>query len=343
MDDVVVIGAGVIGLTTGACLAEAGLRVRIRTAGPPASTTSAAAGALIGPAFVEPADRVVVWNAATVAAFSALAGDPATGVRIMRGTMVSRSGGPPASPSATPVPPEPAIPPQLSSLPGFRIRPAGELPAGYLAGIEATLPVVDMPVYLEYLVARFAAAGGVLEHRPVGSLAQVAAEAPVIVNCTGVAARDLAGDPDVRPVRGQHVLVDNPGLDEYFVEGGAPSSEFVAILPHGRHVILGGVAEVDSWSLEPDPSTAERILSRCAAMEPRLRGARVIGHRVGLRPDRASGVRLDEERVGAARCIHSYGHGSVGVALSWGCAREVAALLTPSASPGTSGPTTRYT
>ena len=46
--DVLVIGAGVSGLTTGICLAEAGLSVTIRTAAPPGQTTSVAAGALWG-------------------------------------------------------------------------------------------------------------------------------------------------------------------------------------------------------------------------------------------------------------------------------------------------------
>ena len=43
--DVLVIGAGVSGLTTGIRLAEAGLDVTIRTAAPPEQTTSVAAGA----------------------------------------------------------------------------------------------------------------------------------------------------------------------------------------------------------------------------------------------------------------------------------------------------------
>jgi hypothetical protein len=55
--DAIVVGAGVIGLTTGICLAEAGLRVRIRTAELPGQTTSAAAVAMAareGPAGSSP-------------------------------------------------------------------------------------------------------------------------------------------------------------------------------------------------------------------------------------------------------------------------------------------------
>jgi D-amino-acid oxidase len=50
--DVVVVGAGVTGLTTAVCLAEAGLRVTVVAAAPPAETTSSVAGAIWGPHLV---------------------------------------------------------------------------------------------------------------------------------------------------------------------------------------------------------------------------------------------------------------------------------------------------
>ncbi len=72
---------------------------------------------------------------------------------------------------------------------------------------------------------------------------------------------------------------------------------------------------------DPDPATAERILHRARELVPALADARVLGHRVGLRPARA-GVRLERE----GSVIHCYGHGGSGVTISWGCAAEVAAL-----------------
>jgi D-amino-acid oxidase len=125
-------------------------------------------------------------------------------------------------------------------------------------------------------------------------------------------------------VRGQHVVVENPGLDEFFIE--APfGATWAAYFVHGDRVVLGGVAQVDDWNLEPDPAVAEQILQRCAAVQPLLENARVIGHQVGLRPERG-GVRLEAEPFGSARCVHAYGHGGSGVSLSWGCAREAAGL-----------------
>ena len=51
--DVLVVGAGVSGLTTAVCLAEAGHGVEIRADRLPPDTTSAVAGALWGPHLVD--------------------------------------------------------------------------------------------------------------------------------------------------------------------------------------------------------------------------------------------------------------------------------------------------
>jgi D-amino-acid oxidase len=91
-------------------------------------------------------------------------------------------------------------------------------------------------------------------------------------------------------------------------------------------VILGSVAQRDDWDIMPRESDTERILEGCAAFEPRLRDARVVEQQVGLRPMRDT-VRVEAEPLGAARLVHNYGHGGTGVGLSWGCAREVVALV----------------
>jgi D-amino-acid oxidase len=72
----------------------------------------------------------------------------------------------------------------------------------------------------------------------------------------------------------------------------------------------------------PDPATAEEILERAAVLEPRLRGARVLSHKVGLRPARPA-VRVERE----GRVVHCYGHGGAGVTLAHGCAEDVVGLV----------------
>jgi hypothetical protein len=87
--DVVVLGAGVIGLTTAVTVAEGGHRVLVRTAEPPGATTSAAAGALWGPWLAEPRDRVLSWASYTLDVLTGLAAQHGTGVRMTAGKDIS--------------------------------------------------------------------------------------------------------------------------------------------------------------------------------------------------------------------------------------------------------------
>jgi len=310
--DVLVIGAGVSGLTTGIRLAEAGLDVTIRTAVPPEQTTSVAAGAVWGLVRVGPQDRVVPWGRTGLQVLSELAAEPGTGVRMASGREVSRS---------------PLEPPYWTALvSGLRLCEPSELPEGFTGGWHYTAPVITMPVYLGYLQARFSKAGGTLELARVGSLADVAAEAPVVVNCSGAAARDLVPDPAVVPVRGQVVIAANPGIEEFFISRDEQPPWIVYMFPHGEEILLGGTNEEGNWDLEPKSDIAERIVAGCAAIDPRLRGVTILGHRVGLRPSRPE-VRLESEPLGGSVLWHNYGHGGAGISLSWGCAADIAAAV----------------
>ena len=163
---------------------------------------------------------------------------------------------------------------------------------------------------------------------PFGSLDEAIASttAGVIVNCSGMGARSLVPDAEMLPVRGQVVVTANPGITEFFIGLGDESAGLVYLFPHQETVVLGGTEERGSWRLEPDPATAERILRDAAAIEPRLRGAGIVAHRVGLRPVRPV-VRLEAENLAGGRTlVHNYGHGGAGVTLSWGCAADAAGL-----------------
>ncbi len=308
--DVLVIGAGVSGLTTGICLAEAGLDVTIRAAAPPEQTTSVAAGAIWGLTRVGPQDRVVPWGRTGLKVLTELAAEPGTGVRMASGKEVSRS---------------PLEPHDWTELvPGLRLCEPAELPAGFTAGWHYSAPIATMPVYLGYLRARFEKAGGTLELSRVGSLADLAGAAPVVVNCSGVAAHDLVPDPAVVPVRGQVVIAVNPGIEEFFVNRDEQPPWIVYMFPHGEEILLGGTNEEGDWDLQPKIDIAERIVAGCAAIDPRLRGVTILGHRVGLRPVRPE-VRLESEPFGGGVLWHNYGHGGAGISLAWGCAAEIAA------------------
>jgi len=309
--DALVVGAGVVGLTTAIALAEAGMATRVLAAAPPEQTTSFVAGAIWGPTRTSGSPRVHEWAQVGLEVLSELAADPRAAIRQVSGIEVSATARP--------------HPEWFSQLPSWRPLSPAEVPGGFATGRRYTAPVVTMPVYLGYLVGRLKAAGGTLDvGTPVTSLRSLAA--PLIVNCTGVGARDLVPDPAVVPLRGQVVIVANPGIEEFFR---APSDgpEATYIFPHGDHVLLGGTSHSDAWDLAPRPAITRRILRDCAAADPRLRDAEVLAERVGLRPYRPD-VRLEAEALGDGRVLwHNYGHGGAGVTLSWGCAREIAAAV----------------
>jgi len=310
--DALVIGAGVIGLTTAVQLAESGLLVEVRSTAVPGRTTSVAAGAMWGLFFVDRDEQVLRWSRDTLDCLTELAADSHTGVRLVEGVEAARR--------------------ELSSDWGVIVDDVyvcdrSELPPGFASGRRFTVPLVDMPVYLSYLCDRLFAAGGRLRIEHVRSLGEVFGQAEVVINCSGARAGELVGDPELYPVRGQVVVVRNPGVTEFFSEDTDDGADLLYILPHGNKVVLGGTAEVGSWNLEPDLRTAGEIVARCAAVVPSLATAPVLEHRVGLRPVRDC-VRFDEQRQpNGGLLIHSYGHGGSGVSLSWGCAREVLARL----------------
>lgn len=307
--EVVVVGGGVVGLTTAVVLAERGRRVRLWTREPVERTTSAVAGALWWPYRIEPVALARSWALRSLDVYEELAARPGeSGVRMVEGVL-GETGLDEVDTWAA------------ARLPGLRAATEEEYGG---SGLWARLPLIDMSTHLSWLRERLVAAGGVVEIRAVAELAE--AEAPVVVNCTGLGARELVPDASVRPVRGQLVVVENPGIRTWMVSTDPVSGEMAYFFPQPGRLVLGGTAEEDAWSAEPDPAVAEAILRRCAALRPEIAGARVLAHLVGLRPARDA-VRLERERLPDGRLlVHNYGHGGAGVTVAWGCAREAAEL-----------------
>jgi D-amino-acid oxidase len=300
MRRVIVVGAGVIGLSCAVRLLEAGHRVDVVGRDLPLETTSSVAAAVWSP-YSQPQEHVVRWSRTAYDAFAALCEDDAAGVVMRTGTELFREG---------PVDLwwRDALPP------GAGPDRETSLPAGYASGLTMRTPVVEMPVYLRWLTARVDALGGTITRL---NLSALPTGDVLVVNASGIGARLLGDDPTVSPVRGQVVLVDQVGLDHWWIDAEAPSY----VVPRSRDIVLGGTAGEGEWSRTPDPATAESILERATRIEPRLAGARILRHKVGLRPGRPS-VRLERE----GDVIHCYGHGGCGVTVSWGCADDVVEL-----------------
>jgi D-amino-acid oxidase len=308
---IVVVGAGVTGLTTALVLAREGVPVRVVARARSPHTTSDVAAAVWYPFRVGPAERAIAWSRRTLEVFRTLLAIPEAGVTWMPGIDLQPGG-------------DAAEPWWKAAVPSFRRARHDEIPPGFGDGFVLEAPVVRMPVYLKWLEGRLASRGVFVEAHEVDDLDLAFPEAAVVVNATGLGARDLLGDREVRPVRGQIVRVAAGGARR-FVQADHGPCELAYVIPRPDCVVLGGTQDEDAWDTTVDPEVARAIVARCEALEPGLRGAPVLSHAVGLRPWRRE-VRLEAETRGGRTVVHNYGHGGAGVTMSWGCAEEAARL-----------------
>ena len=110
-----------------------------------------------------------------------------------------------------------------------------------------------MPLYLRWLTARVEALGGSITRM---NLSGLPTGEVLVVNASGIGARLLGGDESVVPVRGQVVLVEQVGVDRWWIDAETPSY----VVPRSRDIVLGGTAITGEWSRTPEPATAASIL-----------------------------------------------------------------------------------
>ena len=305
-----VLGAGVCGLTCALTLLRAGHRVTVWAARLPPHTTSNVAAAFWFPYAAEPRDRVLAWARESHAAFLALHGEAATGVRVVEAIDLDRA-------------PRTETPWWAPAVTSLRRARADELPEGFVDGHVFDAMVIDTRAYLPWLLERVRAEGGTVLTRRVASLAEATDASDIVVNCTGLGAGPLCDDAELYPIRGQLVHLSNPGLDRVVLDESSPDA-IAYVVPRGDDCVLGGTADPHDDDLRVRRDDAVAIRRRCERLDPRLGQATRLADVVGLRPGRAA-VRLETEIVGESTVVHDYGHGGAGVTLSWGCALEVAA------------------
>ncbi|KAK8115955.1 nucleotide-binding domain-containing protein [Apiospora sp. TS-2023a] len=243
---------------------------------------------------------------------------------------------------------------------------------GAVDAYEHLAPVIDTDACMKFLTELVAAKGAQLVTREVrGDLldqeADLRAEfgADAIVNATGLASAEMAGDKSCYPIRGGLIRVINDGRDFPKVDAALTISanaahstnEIVFLVPRNDDILLiGGITEPNEHQLDLtlDSPIIQRMRARCNAFLPDLKRARLDPEyplAQGLRPFRGGNVRVERElrmrRGGGggggrgannrgddasattkpSRIIHSYGHGGAGWSLAFGCAGDVALLV----------------
>lgn len=234
---------------------------------------------------------------------------------------------------------------------------------GAVDAYEHLAPIIDTDVCMGFLMDLVGKKGAKMITRTiVGDLFDQEKElredfdADVIVNCTGLAGTEIAGDESCYPIRGGLIRVINDGIDFPKVENALTitadavhdASEIVFLVPRNDNILLiGGIAESHASTLDLalESPIIKRMRARCEAFLPDLTKARLDPEyplAQGLRPFRQRNVRVERELRSHAsrntgesepghgpvsRIVHSYGQGGAGWSLSFGCAGDVLALV----------------
>ena len=307
--NVAIIGAGVSGLTCGVVFAEHGYRTAIFAKNIGQQTTSSVAAAVWFPYHVEPPERVIPLALETYQVLLDLARFTESGVSIIETRQFLRTGEIEI--------PDWAIPLGASVIPS---EVEGSLES-FNSGFSMRVPLMDTTIYLDYLAARFHKAGGEV-HANVRfeKLDDVDRRFDFVINCAGIGARELVHDADLEPHRGQVAIV--PKIESLSAAIVCDDEPLMYAIPRANDCVFGGTNDL-SDKLAADPATTKRIVGECSRVL-NIDKPPVVAERVGLRPFRRSGVRLEGCRLRDGRTvIHNYGHGGAGFTLSWGCAREV--------------------
>lgn len=234
------------------------------------------------------------------------------------------------------------------------------------ATVEYQTVLIDVPIYLQYLLRRITSLGGhtiratLLSEDGLGQALNTAAslvekqfpwlpeqehDNPIFINAVGLGARELCRDGAMHPIRGQVLIVKGVahaarsrlGTDNVT---GEPFVAYAIPRPLSGVTILGGCQERGNWSDKEDVATTEKILERCQTLAPELltgdrhenQGFEVQGCQVGLRPGREGGARVEAEVIVVDEqhkryVVHAYGHAGAGYQNSIGVASTVVELV----------------
>jgi D-amino-acid oxidase len=318
---VAIVGGGVSGLTCGVVFADRGYRTAIFAKEIGQQTTSGAAAALWFPYDVEPAAKVIPWALETFRVLADLAQDSESDVSTIELRQFSRIEEIRIPDWAIPLG---ARPLSFSVMSSGVEKSVNGTSAEFASGFALNVPLMDTTIYLDYLANRFLKADGqITENARFERLEDVDPKFDLVVNCAGIGARELVRDSNLEPHRGQVAIV--PRIKEFPCAVVCDNAPLLYAIPRRNDCVFGGTNEL-SDDLAVDPATTSRIVAECSRAL-KIERPNVLAERVGLRPFRKSGVRVERAHLRDGRTvIHNYGHGGSGFTLSWGCAAEVLRL-----------------
>ncbi|KAF9085338.1 hypothetical protein BGX27_003490 [Mortierella sp. AM989] len=212
-------------------------------------------------------------------------------------------------------------------------------------------PIINTDKAMGYLMALVTVKGANLETRKFkGRIKDFGGQlledhkAHLIVNATGLGARELAHDEDVYPVRGAVMRVDNTRAgqfrhlnDAYLVpaqrnKNGHPTKT-IFIVPRNDDVLyVGSIIQPNIYDkiLTPDSPEVQIMWNRAADFMPELLHANMVPmypFAQGLRPFTKMNAKVRADEDASFPLVHNYGHGGSGWTLGVGTARCVVYIV----------------
>ncbi|KAJ8673540.1 hypothetical protein QAD02_004802 [Eretmocerus hayati] len=164
----------------------------------------------------------------------------------------------------------------------------------FTGGIHYLAYICEPTRLLPWLMQKFVSMGGKIIRQRVSRLKEFDSNAyDVIINCTGLGARYFVGDQSVFPIRGQVMRVEAPWLLETFLSDDQDGNY---IIPNIDCVILGGTHQENDNEVHPREEDSRFIFKGCKRLYPSVSETTVLKEWVGFRPGRDK-VRLESEII----------------------------------------------
>lgn len=271
--EIAVVGSGAVGLATARLLVERGFKVSVYTKDLPPNTTSNIAGGQWFPFTVYDVDRLTPefeeqFSDATEFAYKryqTMVGDY-YGVRWLSNFQMAD----------TPLPTNGLMSrtgPLFRMLPEFSELSRSKHPFPFRYARRFDTMFIQPPVYLDAMLRELRISGVPIEVRGFRDAKEMLSlPEPVIVNCTGLGAKDLFADDELVPIKGQLTVL----LPEEEVTYATMAPELY-MFPRRDGIILGGTHERGVWDLSPDPDETTRILNQHGDLFRRMGARKAVG------------------------------------------------------------------
>lgn len=318
--NVAIIGAGVIGLTTALEAQSFGFNVTIYADKKPMESTSVKAGACFEPykpgnISIEDMRYYLKIGLKKYKEIIASHKESETGIRLHQLYAASTK----------------LINPKdvafLPEFPKWKLVKYPKVPGGYKSAILIEDdPMIDPTLALPFLTKKLKKNGGIIKilKNKITNLKDFIEQTPetIIFNCSGLGARDLIGDKEIMPMRGQIIVTKYKHKENWSVLG----DDGYYVFPRYSATILGGTTELGEEKEVTTKKALAEILRKAKKVIPDLKDKDIVRTYAGIRPYRVSGARVELQKIGKKKHILSVGFGGSGWTFCWGAAKRAVGL-----------------